>query len=111
MRSLTIVGALLLVAGIVLIIVDLANPATVCTTSIAGWESCKEHTSNRGLWIVGGAVLLIVATFVAWSTLAPSEEATPSTPRRSGTGRGLAIVIGVVFVVTMGAMVIDMITS
>jgi len=71
MRSLAIAGALILATGIALIVYDMTNPEQICRTTIAGWENCKEHVSNRGGWIVGLAVIWLAGTFGMWTILTP----------------------------------------
>ncbi|BAD56400.1 hypothetical protein [Nocardia farcinica] len=110
MRSLTVAGAVALLVGVVLLVFDLANPQEVCSTSILGYESCHTSTSNRGAWIAGGAVLFLACTFVAWSTLSPSDAPV----RKSGRGgslRGLWIILGGLFVLVVVAATIDIATS
>jgi hypothetical protein len=73
MRTLWIVGVLVLIIGIVTLIVDHSTVQETCTRQM-GLRVCEhESPSNRGLGIAGIGVITLVGTAVAWSTLTPKD--------------------------------------
>lgn len=107
-RSLFVTGALGLVAGIILFAIDHSTVEQVCVT---GYNICRdEPQSNRGAWMAGVALLALVGTAIAWSTLTPKQDRSEQRPKSSGpSGRGLAIVIGVLFLIAVAGAAIDII--
>ena len=109
-RSLFVIGALGLVAGIILFAIDHSTVEQICVT---GYNICRdEPQSNRGAWLAGIAGLTLIGTAIAWSTLTPPQSQSAQRPKSSGRpGRGLAIVIGVLFLIAVAGATIDIITG
>ncbi|WP_280448445.1 hypothetical protein [Nocardia brasiliensis] len=81
-RSLFVVGALALVAGIVLAIVDYSTVDQNCYINPGGYEICRGgDASARGLWIAGVAVLILVGSAVFAVSVTP--KGTPSRTEQS----------------------------
>lgn len=81
-RSLFVVGALALVAGIVLAIVDYSTVDQLCHTNMSGYQICRVgDASSRGLWIAGVAVLVLIGSAVFAVSATP--RGTPSRTEQS----------------------------
>jgi uncharacterized membrane protein YhaH (DUF805 family) len=104
-RSLWIVGALVLIIGIVMLIVDSSTVTETCTHQY-GLRVCERESSpSRGWWIAGIGAVTLIATAVAWATLTPPENR-PKPSGRKG-GRGFLIFLGVLAVFVAAMAVLD----
>lgn len=75
MRSLFVLGVLILVAGIGILLVDINSAEPDCHTNMSGYEICRSASpSMRGLGIGAIGALVLVGTMVGWSTLRPMPE-------------------------------------
>lgn len=65
----------MLATGIALLAIDDSKSGLTCTkeTSITRKSCHYEEASDRGLYVAGGAVLLLIGTAVAWSSLTPKD--------------------------------------
>ncbi|MCC3311510.1 hypothetical protein [Nocardia africana] len=109
-RSTFVIGAIALIAGVILFVIDHTTTDQICTS---GYVSvCRDvPPSNRGAWLAGVAALILIGTAIAWSTLTPERSADAPTPSASRSGRPLAIAIGVLFTVVVIAALIDVLSG
>ena len=109
-RSLWIVGALILLGGIVLLLVDQSSTDQICS---AFTGICRDAPkSDRGAWIAGVGLLALIGTAVAWSTLTPSRSQVdrPPVSTRHRAGLGLGIAIGVLFILAAAGAAVDILS-
>lgn len=84
-RTLTVLGGLAVIIGIVTAVIDLNNIPQVCTphTGYFGKPDgirCRDGDPNyRGLYLAGLGVVIVVCTFIMWAALTPRRKGDPGT--------------------------------